>query len=41
MLNVIPLKLVQLVGDNENIDSSWVIQFIVTLNRNINTFSTS
>ena len=41
MLNVIPLKLTQLLRDNENLESSWVIQFIVMLNRNFNSFLTT
>jgi len=41
MLNVIPLKLAQLLGDNENLESSWVIQSIVTLSRNFNFFLTT
>ena len=40
MLNAIPLKLTQLLDDNENLESSWVIQFIVTVNRNFNSFLT-
>ena len=41
MLNVIPLKLTQLLEDNQNLESSWVIQFIVTVNKNFNSLLTT
>ena len=41
MLNVIPLKLTQLLEDKENLESSWVIQFIAPLRRNFNSFFTA
>ena len=40
MLSVLSLKLTQLLKDNDNLESGWVIQFIVTLNRNFNSLLT-
>ncbi len=41
MLNVIPLKLTQLLEDHQNLGSSWVIQFIAPLNTNFNSLFTA
>ena len=41
MLNVIPLKLTQLLEDNQNLESSWVIQFIVTFNKKLKSLLTT
>ena len=41
MLNVIPLKLTQLLGDHQNFESSWVIRFIVTFNKKLKSLLTT
>ena len=41
MLNVIPLKLTQLLEDNKNLKPSWVFQFIVTFNKKLKSLLTA
>ena len=40
MLNVIPLKITQLPEDHQNLESSWVIQFIAPLNKKLKSLLT-
>jgi len=41
MLNVIPLKLTQLLEEHQNFESSWVIRFIVTYNKKLKSLLTT